>query len=437
MGKGITHTKVVSKLATGSGGGGGGGGDMFAAIYDPAGYATQVLVEPISITFFDFLDLKDGTNLAGNNPSLNRLVLGQTYKISNLIAWGYNSNCRLYVSTVADESGIVKPEAIGTLTYPTGVDTNKVMTLIIDWYLLGVNQVFFQDNVIQTSVGTVPIDVGLSGGSVASTISSSRFYRTQYDVSGTGNQGGGVSILDTTFNNCYIYVLDGQIVNISGSDVKNSALSFTPADGSGNLELFYTVIENSVVTYNDNTGASTNTTLEECYVSNLSLTLGKDVSLIRCRFIGPGDWLSITIPDGYTANGKTFIYGDRSDFETTIELDSTVSGGTLTLPAAYTDWVGVYRTTNTSGTSYVIDKIDVGFNAMHRFRIYGNSDKKINFTVTNSGGAAAAGNFFVPYTVVFTGVYELTDYYDYWEFQKSDIEGEPDALRVTDYSTLG
>ena len=43
MGKGITRKKVFAKHNSGSGG----GGDMTAAVYDPAGYATQVTVRDI------------------------------------------------------------------------------------------------------------------------------------------------------------------------------------------------------------------------------------------------------------------------------------------------------------------------------------------------------------------------------------------------------
>lgn len=435
MGKGITHTKVVSKLATGSGGGGGGGGDMFAAIYDPAGFATQVLVEPISITYLDFLDLKDGTNNNGNNSALDRLVLGQTYAVSSLVSWGYDSNCRLYVSVVADETGTTRPANVCTLTAPSVV--NKVATAFIDWLNLTVEQVVIGTNLVQDQAGSVPVDVAILSNTYTGSCASTNFKRTELNLSSTSNAGNNVVLRRSSFDVSSLTVVGDNNVDVLESTIKNSIITFTPTDGSCNQLINSCMIDSSNITFSDNSSSSADAYLERCEISGILLIIGKNVQLTNCRFIGPGDWFGITIPNGYVADGKTFIYGDKSDFETTIELDSTVSGTTLTLPTAYTDWVGIYRTTNTSGTTVLIDVIDVGVNATHRFKIYGNSTKKIDLTVTNSGGAAAAGNFFVPYTVATASVYTLGDYYDYWEFQKADIEGEPNALRVTDYNTLG
>lgn len=435
MGKGITHTKVVSKLATGSGGGGGGGGDMFAAIYDPTGYAKQVLVEPIKIKYLDFIDLKDGTNDNGNNSSLSRLALGQTYAVSALTDWGYHLNCILYVNVVADETNTTRPANICTILAPSVV--NKVATAFIDWHNLNVEQIVVNTNLIQDQAGSIPVDVAILSNTYTGQVASTNFKRTELDLSSTANAGDNVTIRRSSFDVSYIFVIGDNNVEIGESTIKNSSITFTPTDGSAWQSINASRIDNSIITFNDNSSSTKDAYLEECEISNISLTLGRDVQLTHCRFIGPGDWFNITIPNGYTADGKTFIYGDKSDFETTIELDTAVSGTTLTLPSAYRDWVGIYRTTNTSAAMYTIDVIDVGPSALHRFKIYGNTLKKIDMLHTVVGGSAAAGNFFIPHFVAVTAVYEISDYHDYWEFKKENIEGEPDALRVTDYGTLG
>ena len=61
------------------------------------------------------------------------------------------------------------------------------------------------------------------------------------------------------------------------------------------------------------------------------MNIGKNVSLSNCTFIGK-NLATITIPDNYTASGKTFVEDEWSNFEHTIELGDVISANTLFLP---------------------------------------------------------------------------------------------------------
>jgi len=441
MGKGITHTKVVSKLATGSGGGGGGGGDMFAAIYDPAGLSRQVITTAISIGRLDFIDLINKTNFNGNNTSFDGLLPNQTYAVSGMDYYGYSADCIYYVTTVTNDNNDVVPATSGFLTAPFSASSN-VYRLSVRWNS-GSEAPFaceIDSNVFYyiSSIGAGELDRTQINGTTSIGLSNNRFYGNWAFTTSFTNAGLNVNLNGCDlYNNVSIDIQGDEGVQLTDVILRSSNVYFNSKSGDAIQRIRKSTIEQATVTFADNTPASTNSVLQNCTVKGLDLTIGVGVILTGCTFIGKGTGYEISIPDGANYTGKTFVEGEWSDFDTTIELDSTVSGTTLTLPTAYTDWVGIYRTTNTSGTINAIDVIDVGVNATHRFKIYGNSTKKIDLTVTNSGGAAAAGNFFVSFTVATASVYILGDYYDYWEFQKADIEGEPNALRVTDYSTLG
>jgi hypothetical protein len=171
-------------------------------------------------------------------------------------------------------------------------------------------------------------------------------------------------------------------------------------------------------------------------VKGLDLTIGVDVILTECTFIGKSTGYAISIPDGANYTGKTFVEGEWSDFDTTIDLNATVTGTQLDLPNSYRFFVGVYNTTNAAQTNYSIDTINIGTEPTHKFKIYGNADDSTTFVPSGIGGAVNAGQFFATHLMSIASIYILADTHDYLEFKKDNIGGEPDALRITDYGIL-
>lgn len=442
MGKGITHTKVVSKLATGSGGGGGGGGDMFAAIYDPAGLSKQVITTAISIGRLDFIDLINKTNFNGNNTALDGLLPNQTYAVSGMDSFGYNADCLYYVTTVTNDNNDVVPATSGFLTAPFSASSN-VYKLSMRWNS-GAEAPFaceIDSNVFYsiTSGGIGELDRTQINGTTSIGLSNNRFYGSwAFTTTSFTNAGINVNLNGCDlYNNVNIDIQGDESVQLTDVILRSSNVYFNSKSGVATQTIINSTIEQAIVTFADNTSASTNSVLRNCTVKGLDLTIGVDVILTGCTFIGKSTGYAISIPDGANYTGKTFVEGEWSDFDTTIDLNAAVTGNQLDLPNSYRFFVGIYNTTNAAQTNYSIDMINIGTEPTHKFKIYGNADDSTTFVPSGIGGAVNAGNFFVSYAVVLASVYELADYHDYWEFQKADIGGEPNALRVTDYNTLG
>lgn len=441
MGKGITHTKVVSKLATGSGGGGGGGGDMFAAIYDPAGLSKQVITTAISIGRLDFIDLINKTNFNGNNTSFDGLLPNQTYAVSGMDYYGYSADCIYYVTTVTNDNNDVVPATSGFLTAPFSASSN-VYRLSVRWNS-GSEAPFaceIDSNVFYyiSSIGAGELDRTQINGTTSVGLTNNRFYGNWAFATSFTNAGLNVNLNGCDlYNNVSIDIQGDEGVQLTDVILRNSNVYFNSKSGDAIQRIKKSTIEQATVTFADNTSASTNSVLQNCTVKGLDLTIGVDVILKECTFIGKGTGYAISIPDGANYTGKTFVEGDWSDFDTTIDLNAAVTGNQLDLPNSYRFFVGIYNTTNAAQTKYSIDTINIGTEPTHKFKIYGNADDSTTFVPTGIGGAVNAGQFFPTYLMQILGIYILADDYDYLEFQKANIKSEPDALRITDYGILG
>lgn len=439
MGKGITHTKVVSKLATGSGGGGGGGGDMFAAIYDPAGLSKQVITTAISIGRLDFIDLINKTNFNGNNTALDGLLPNQTYAVSGMDSFGYNADCLYYVTTVTNDNNDVVPATSGFLTAPFSASSN-VYKLSVRWNS-GAEAPFaceIDSNVFYsiTSGGIGELDRTQINGTTFVGLTNNRFYGNWAFTTSFTNAGLNVNLNGCDlYNNVSIDIKGDEGVQLTDVILRSSIVYFNSKSDVATQTITNSTIEQATVTFADNTSASMNSVLQNCTVKGLYLTIGVDVILTGCTFIGKSTGYAISIPDGANYTGKTFVEGEWSDFDTTIDLNAVVTGTQLDLPNSYRFFVGVYNTTNAAHTKYNIDAINIGSEPTHKFKIYGNAED-LTFVPSGIGGAVNAGQFFATYLMTILGIYILADTYDYLEFQKSNIEGEPDALRITDYGIL-
>lgn len=439
MSKSVVRKKIFSKGSHPSSGGG--GGDMFKATYDPAALNRQVLTTAISIEILDFVDLINKTNTNGNNPTFAGLLPNQTYAVSGMDNFGYNADCLYYVTTVTNDNNDVVPATSGFLTAPFSASSN-VYRLSMRW-----NSGFeapvaceIDSNVFYSisSVDSSALDRTQINGTTSMGLSNNRFYGSwAFTTTSFTNAGVNVSLNGCDlYNNVSIDIQGDEDVQLTDVILRSSTVYFNSKSGGAAQIITNSTIEQANVTFADNTSASTNSVLQNCTVKGLDLTIGVDVILTGCTFIGKSTGYAIRIPDGANYTGKTFVEGEWSDFDTTIDLNAAVTGNQLDLPNSYRFFVGIYNTTNAAQTNYSIDMINIGTEPTHKFKIYGNADNATTFVPTGIGGAVNAGQFFATYLMITLGIYALADTHDYLEFKKDNIEGEPDALRITDYGIL-
>ena len=439
MSKSVVRKKIFSKGSHPSSGGGG-GGDMFKATYDPANLSRQVITTAISIGRLDFIDLINKTNFNGNNTALDGLLPNQTYAVSGMDAYGYSADCLYYVTTVTNDNNDVVPATSGFLTAPFSASSN-VYKLSMRWNS-GAEAPFaceIDSNVFYsiTSGGIGELDRTQINGTTSIGLSNNRFYGNWAFTTSFTNAGLNVNLNGCDlYNNVSIDIQGDEGVQLTDVILRSSDVYFNSKSGDAIQRIRKSTIEQATVTFADNTPASTNSVLQNCTVKGLDLTIGVDVILTGCTFIGKGTGYAISIPDGANYTGKTFVEGEWSDFDTTIDLNAAVTGNQLDLPNSYRFFVGIYNTTNAARIKYNIDAINIGSEPTHKFKIYGNADDSTTFVPSGIGGAVNAGQFFPTYLMQILGIYILADDYDYLEFQKSNIEGEPDALRITDYGIL-
>jgi len=438
MSKSIIRKKIFSKGSRGSGGGGG-GGDMFKATYDPAALNRQVLTTAIRIVRLDFIDLINKTNFNGNNASLSGLLPNQTYAVSGMDYYGYSADCIYYVTTVTNDNNDVVPATSGFLTAPFSASSN-VYKLSVRWN--SGSEVPFaceiDSNVFYsiTSGGIGELDRTQINGTTFVGLTNNRFYGNWAFTTSFTNAGLNVNLNGCDlYNNVSIDIKGDEGVQLTDVILRSSNVYFNSKSGVATQTITNSTIEQATVTFADNTSASTNSVLQNCTVKGLYLTIGVDVILTGCTFIGKSTGYAISIPDGANYTGKTFVEGEWSDFDTTIDLNAVVTGTQLDLPNSYRFFVGVYNTTNAAHTKYNIDAINIGSEPTHKFKIYGNAED-LEFVPSGIGGAVNAGQFFANNLMTILGIYILADTYDYLEFKKDNIEGEPDALRITDYGIL-
>lgn len=421
--------------------GGGGSGDMTKAVYDPANLAAQVLVEPISIDINDFADLINKTNGNGNNPSLNGLSCGQTYAISGMDNFGYSTDCIYYVNTIKNDNGDVIPNYCGVITSPSSI-SNNVYPLCVRWQPSGFEapmSCVIERNVFHTlTSSSLSFDKTQISGDTLVTLDNSIFYGSwNIDLSSVVNKGINISIDGVHFlAESSLNFFGEESAEVVNTDIFKTSVNFNSNNSSLSQTIQGCNIRYCEVIFEDNTSGTVSQELNNCELSDVSMSIGRDVILSNCRFIGDGSGCNIVIPNGYTASNKTFIQGVSSNFELTIELDDTVTGNTLELPVNYRDWIGVYKTTNTSHSAYAINTIDVGTDARHEFRIYGNNTAPIDINLTSVSTPPVAGNICVSLDISFVGAFYLGTAWDYWVFQKSEIASNTDVLRVNKYSTL-
>ena len=440
MSKSVVRKKIFSKGSHPSSGGGG-GGDMFKATYDPANLSRQVITTAIRIGRLDFIDLINKTNFNGNNASLSGLLPNQTYAVSRMDSFGYNADCSYYVTTVTNDNDDVVPATSGFLTAPFSASSN-VYKLSMRWNS-GAEAPFaceIDSNVFYyiSSIGAGELDRTQINGTTSVGLTNNRFYGNLAFTTSFTNAGRNVN-LDwcDLYNNVSIDIQGDENVQLTDVILRSSNVYFNSKSGVATQTITNSTIEQATVTFADNTSASTNSVLQNCTVKGLDLTIGVDVILTGCTFIGKGTGYAISIPDGANYTGKTFVEGDWSDFDTTIDLNAAVTGNQLDLPNSYRFFVGIYNTTNAARIKYNIEAINIGSEPTHKFKIYGNADDSTTFVPTGIGGSANDGQFFATYVMTIAGLYILADTYDYLEFKKDNIKGEPDALRITDYGILG
>jgi len=438
MSKSIIRKKIFSKGSRGSGGGGG-GGDMFKATYDPAALNRQVLTTAIRIVRLDFIDLINKTNFNGNNASLSGLLPNQTYAVSGMDYYGYSADCIYYVTTVTNDNNDVVPATSGFLTAPFSASSN-VYKLSVRWNS-GAEAPFaceIDSNVFYsiTSGGIGELDRTQINGTTFVGLTNNRFYGNWAFTTSFTNAGLNVNLNGCDlYNNVSIDIKGDEGVQLTDVILRSSIVYFNSKSDVATQTITNSTIEQATVTFAYNASASTNSVLQNCTVKGLDLTIGVDVILTGCTFIGKSTGYAISIPDGANYTGKTFVEGEWSDFDTTIDLNAVVTGTQLDLPNSYRFFVGVYNTTNAAHTKYNIDAINIGSEPTHKFKIYGNAED-LTFVPSGIGGAVNAGQFFANYLMTILGIYILADTYDYLEFKKDNIEGEPDALRITDYGIL-
>ena len=345
-------------------GGGGGGGDMFKATYDPAALNRQVLTTAISIEILDFIDLINKTNTNGNNPTFAGLLPNQTYAVSGMDNFGYSADCLYYVTTVANDNNDVIPAISGFLTAPFSASSN-VYRLSVRWNS-GAEAPFaceIDSNVFYsiTSAGVGELDRTQINGTTSVGLTRNRFYGTWTFTSTYTNAG-----LNVNINGCDLYndtnidVKGDEGVQLSNVILRNSSIYFNSKSIVSTQTIANSTIENANITFADNTSASTSSALQNCTISGLDLTIGVDVTLTGCTFIGKSTGYAISTPDGANYTGKTFVEGEWSDFDTTIDLNAAVTGNQLDLPNLYRFFVGIYNTTNAAQTNYSIDTINIG-----------------------------------------------------------------------------
>jgi len=438
MSKSIIRKKIFSKGSRGSGGGGG-GGDMFKATYDPAALNRQVLTTAIRIVRLDFIDLINKTNFNGNNASLSGLLPNQTYAVSGMDYYGYSADCIYYVTTVTNDNNDVVPATSGFLTAPFSASSN-VYKLSVRWNS-GAEAPFaceIDSNVFYsiTSGGIGELDRTQINGTTFVGLTNNRFYGNWAFTTSFTNAGLNVNLNGCDlYNNVSIDIKGDEGVQLTDVILRSSIVYFNSKSDVATQTITNSTIEQATVTFAYNASASTNSVLQNCTVKGLDLTIGVDVILTGCTFIGKSTGYAISIPDGANYTGKTFVEGEWSDFDTTIDLNAVVTGTQLDLPNSYRFFVGVYNTTNAAHTKYNIDAINIGSEPTHKFKIYGNAED-LTFVPSGIGGAVNAGQFFATYLMSIASIYILADTYDYLEFKKDNIEGEPDALRITDYGIL-
>lgn len=439
MSKSVVRKKIFSKGSHPSSGGGG-GGDMFKATYDPANLSRQVITTAISIGRLDFIDLINKTNFNGNNTALDGLLPNQTYAVSGMDSFGYNADCLYYVTTVTNDNNDVVPATSGFLTAPFSASSN-VYRLSVRWNS-GSEAPFaceIDSNVFYSisSVDSSALDRTQINGTTSVGLTNNRFYGNWAFTTSFTNAGFNVNLNGCDlYNNVSIDIQGDEGVQLTDVILRSSNVYFNSKSGVATQTIRNSTIEQANVTFADNTSASTNSVLQNCTVKGLDLTIGVDVILTGCTFIGKNTGYTIAIPDGANYTGKTFVEGEWSDFDTTIDLNATVTGTQLDLPNSYRFFVGVYNTTNAAQTNYSIDTINIGTEPTHKFKIYGNADDSTTFVPSGIGGAVNAGQFFATHLMSIASIYILADTHDYLEFKKDNIEGEPDALRITDYGIL-
>ena len=438
MSKSIIRKKIFSKGSRGSGGGGG-GGDMFKATYDPAALNRQVLTTAIRIVRLDFIDLINKTNFNGNNASLSGLLPNQTYAVSGMDYYGYSADCIYYVTTVTNDNNDVVPATSGFLTAPFSASSN-VYKLSVRWNS-GAEAPFaceIDSNVFYsiTSGGIGELDRTQINGTTFVGLTNNRFYGNWAFTTSFTNAGLNVNLNGCDlYNNVSIDIKGDEGVQLTDVILRSSIVYFNSKSDVATQTITNSTIEQATVTFAYNASASTNSVLQNCTVKGLDLTIGVDVILTGCTFIGKSTGYAISIPDGANYTGKTFVEGEWSDFDTTIDLNAVVTGTQLDLPNSYRFFVGVYNTTNAAQTKYNIDAINIGSEPTHKFKIYGNAED-LTFVPSGIGGAVNAGQFFATNLMSIASIYILADTYDYLEFKKDNIEGEPDAPRITDYGIL-
>lgn len=417
--------------------GGGGGGDMYKATYDPLNLSSQVIVEPISKSYLDFIDLVNKSNVNGNNPSLSGLIYGQTYQITNLTSFGYSSDVLYYVTAIKNEAGDVIPDSSGVLTSPSSSGV-KSYPMKMNWTLGAEspvscsieNNLFvnvdpnpsFEKQIISGAINLMPIGCVFQGIYIV-------------DVNGTSNTGANFTLESCIVKTSSITLIGDFDVELINSDLTNSSVDFTNTVSGEVMQLVTSELINSQVFFLDNGGTGSSTVLENCFLSNITIYLEPGAELRNCTFIGGTQSEPITIPNGYTANGKIFIANTYSDFEKTFDSYGMFSsGGTLTLPLHYEKFLGIYRFSS-DGSVSIINKIIT--NGSIPFKLYGCPTKRVSFSPQNSGGSALPGHFFTSFNLTIVPNFDLANQYDYLEFKKELIDGSSDALRITDYGILG
>lgn len=407
-------------------GGGGGGGDMYKATYDPANLESQVLASAIQIDYLDFLDLIYKTNSNGNNPSLDGLLESQFYRVSNLDVNFYLDNCSYIVQAVLNENGDVYPDLRGTL-----VKNSQYLGIAeIEFSPFSENIKYLRYN--RNDFNGFYDFACKSFSDIEDTTFAGCSFNDTCSLSIINNTVNGSNIV---FQNNYITqsnflcARDGNI-NITGSYLNYSYVEFNCSSDTYSQYLLNCNINKSAIVFSDNDSAISTSALTTCNVDGVTLNIGKNVSLSNCTFIGKNSGYTITIPDNYTASGKTFVEDEWSNFEHTIELDDVISANTLFLPSPENTFVGIYRTTNLTGSAKTVDLIQP-FNALHKFKIYGPSLKDITFNYTFSGSSATDGQIFISQLAATLGLFILQKIWNYLEFQKSDIEGSSNVYLIT------
>lgn len=441
MSKSVVRKKIFSKGSHPSSGGGG-GGDMFKATYDPANLSKQVITTAIDIGILDFVDLVNKTDLNGNNPGLDGLLLGQTYAVSGMDNFGYSTDCRYYVTAVANENGDTKPNEFGTMVAPSS-STAQFKTAEVSFSWASGNEspmtTRIGRNMFYGVTSGTSFDKWLIDGTTLCNIDYCRFYAVWGVEDLTANNLSNLELASSEFfGNIKIMVNENQLSRISRSSLFNSIVSFGSSVVDVYQEIVDSNIENSNIYFDVNTGATLNQTISGCEIRNVDIILESEAQLINCRIIGDSSNspITITVPAGVKYTGKTFIYGVYSDFDTTIDISTLAAPPTLnqlTLPSPYNDYVGIYYLTN--ATNPVIIETITSIPA-HPFRIVGDPVLGCDFKFQTVGTPPLPGYMFYSIVEAIVGAYATNGNHDYLVFQKYNIDGEPDALRLIEYQIL-